>query len=100
MPLESMKSLALSGEEFIVRERVDRGRRIKKFLLAESNYFSSPRSLSDRIRYFIASMLSYPDAAFGLLWNRARMEGYQVVDIREREDGMDIYFGKSGQKSN
>ncbi len=94
MPYEDVKELTLSGEKFVVRTEESAGDRIDRFLKNESDFLSSPRSFIDRLRYLFRGLSTYPTHAFGLLWNRARMEGYQVSEIRRLDGWCEFHFSK------
>lgn len=94
MHYEDVKALTLSGEKFVIRSEKPAGERIGRFVKNESDFLSGPRSLIDRLRYFFTGLATYPAPAFGLLWNRAPMDGYELSEIRRIEGWCEFHFSK------
>ena len=88
-----IRQITASEQTFSIVADLMLSDRIQKFLANESNFRSSPRRVSDRIRYVVGGIHAMRLPNLMPLWNRAIIDGFAVRTFKSN-DVCEILFEK------
>jgi hypothetical protein len=91
---DQIRAITSCKEAFSVVMPIEQAKTTRQFLDNENCYLNSSKSFKQRIKFFVTAISNRPPTSFGLLWNRALMDGFVVTEVLDSGSGVEFRFGR------